>query len=385
MRKLFKRFIKNHNEYIEIKIRDYCSDKKVLIIFPHNVILRKNGVQQRFYSLIRYLNSRGFSVDLFSHTNYVDKWENIGDYNKEGIVRKIFLYDFNKIRGIIRNRDLPDFGNSTLRKVIQEIVMKENYGYVIVSYVMWANLVSDINENVKKVLMVEDFISVNHYLRYKGNYNLGRSIEDEIKRMLLFDVAIFISKSEYEFFKNVLRNVKCYWVPHFLMIDEKDIFPNINYRIKKNDLIFVGSDNPFNNEGIIWFLNSIYMKLSKDYSLIVVGGVNKYLNEYRNRYNNKNVSFIEYINDLYSLYLKSKVAICPMLSGTGLKVKIIEYLFFGLPVVSTPIGFSGMPGDYNSGCILTQDENEFKDALEHLLNNEKLYEEYSRKAREYYM
>ena len=54
------------------------------------------------------------------------------------------------------------------------------------------------------------------------------------------------------------------------------------------------------------------------------------------------VEFTGFVDDLDDLYARSRVVCCPILSGGGTRVKIIEAAAYGKPVVTTPIGAEGL-------------------------------------------
>src|SRR5690606_25740718 len=47
----------------------------------------------------------------------------------------------------------------------------------------------------------------------------------------------------------------------------------------------------------------------------------------------------------------ARVQICPILEGGGTRIKILESLAFGCPVVSTTVGAYGLPLDESCGLL----------------------------------
>lgn len=58
-----------------------------------------------------------------------------------------------------------------------------------------------------------------------------------------------------------------------------------------------------------------------------------------------NVRFTGFVKQLSDLYAKTKVAVVPILYGAGVKIKTIEAMQFGVPVVATKVGAEGL------GCV----------------------------------
>ncbi|MCH8907913.1 MAG: glycosyltransferase [Candidatus Heimdallarchaeota archaeon] len=55
----------------------------------------------------------------------------------------------------------------------------------------------------------------------------------------------------------------------------------------------------------------------------------------------RNLTAFGVVNDLKSLLNATDIAISPLTQGSGSSVKILDYLNFGLPLVSTDIGARG--------------------------------------------
>jgi len=348
--------------------------KRILIVFPHNPFLLQNGVQTRFYELIKYLTDRNYSVDILSHTNFVDKWDE--KHTNHKLSNKVCFNDFKKSKSDQTkiNSVLPDFAFASLEEQLKQLQEINKYDVLLMSYVHWANIVKDI-KNVKKYIMIEDFISMNNYERNNGKYNLGQSINEEIERINLFNKAICISKEEASFFERACKGVEFYHVPHFL----ESKFSEVN---KDTDIVFVGSDNPFNKDGMIWFLEYVMPILGNKYKIKIIGRVNEHLEKYKNIF--KNIEFINYVESLDGVYDSSKISICPLQGGTGLKIKVVESLSYGIPVVSTKYGIVGMDNKYN-GCLVVDEPQEFANEIKSILEDEQKYKNLQIEAKEYFV
>lgn len=83
---------------------------------------------------------------------------------------------------------------------------------------------------------------------------------------------------------------------------------------------------------------------------------------------------MNFVEDLSTYYYKSKIALCPMLSGTGVKVKVVEALSYGLPVVCNLRGLDGLPLKENNGCLRGDTPEEFAKHITKLLADENYYQ-----------
>ncbi len=95
-----------------------------------------------------------------------------------------------------------------------------------------------------------------------------------------------------------------------------------------------------------------------------------------------NVKYIGFVNDLHSLLSASNIAIVPLLRGGGTKMKILDYLSIGLPIVTTKKGIEGIEAEDGEHVIIVDAVNkEFVEAIEHLIENEGESKRLGRNAR----
>jgi glycosyltransferase involved in cell wall biosynthesis len=78
----------------------------------------------------------------------------------------------------------------------------------------------------------------------------------------------------------------------------------------------------------------------------------------------------------YSLF------VCPILSGSGVRVKLLEAFASGIPVVSTTIGAEGLAQADGEICGLADDPQEFADRAARLLGDRTAARELAIRARD---
>ena len=86
---------------------------------------------------------------------------------------------------------------------------------------------------------------------------------------------------------------------------------------------------------------------------------------------NENVLSLGFVYDLQVLLQVADIAIVPILAGGGTRLKILDYLSFGLPVISTEKGIEGICAENDKSAIIVKNfYSEFNNAIESLLNSE---------------
>jgi len=97
------------------------------------------------------------------------------------------------------------------------------------------------------------------------------------------------------------------------------------------------------------------------------------------------VRFEGFVPDLQALYARTRVVCCPILSGGGTRIKIIEGAMQARPIVSTPIGAEGLDFDPGRGEITLADTpSAFADGLNALFDDRPagIAQEMGRRARD---
>lgn len=79
-------------------------------------------------------------------------------------------------------------------------------------------------------------------------------------------------------------------------------------------------------------------------------------------------------DELARRYAAARVAVCPLRFGAGVKMKVVEAMNNGVPLVTTPAGAQGLPG-IEAVCDIAEDADAFAAAVIKLLDDDTLWAE----------
>jgi glycosyltransferase involved in cell wall biosynthesis len=127
-----------------------------------------------------------------------------------------------------------------------------------------------------------------------------------------------------------------------------------------------------NIEGLNWFCSQVWPLIRAKNSaaeLIVVGRGYRAEN-FPGLQQLPGVNLVGEVIDVLPHYRESGVAICPLLSGSGTRLKILEAMSAGNPVVSTAIGCEGL--QLRDGCeiLIRNEPQSFADGVVDLMGRE---------------
>ncbi|KUJ50507.1 glycosyltransferase [Chryseobacterium sp. JAH] len=363
------------------------SNKNLLFFFPENPFAKRAGNVSRAYTNLKQLKSLGLNIDLAGVEDYYISFGDSEETIDKNIIDEVFILKTkppkNKLNFIYwKYKALKKFAkknksNTLLTKYLQDqfnlIFQKKKYDYVIINYEFWTDLVRDTELNGAKIIIdTHDWMTLNEFYNHKNIDLLGSRFGEEIKNLSFYDRVITISDAEYSLFKNFLGE-KVINIPPSFPENFKDKDSE-----KKYDLLFVGSDNPFNIEAINWFIDKVLPYLPSEIKICIIGRVCSHIPE------KDNIEKYVFAENLESYYHQSKIAICPMLRGTGIKIKVVEALSFGLPVVGTEKATDGFTQKTQNGCRTSDDEKIFADIITNLLNNSSDYEKQKQEAMHFF-
>mgnify|MGYP000170982751 CR=1 FL=1 len=121
--------------------------------------------------------------------------------------------------------------------------------------------------------------------------------------------------------------------------------PDIEFSRTACRLLYVGSLGwEANRDGLIWFLRYVWPELKRshvDLTLTIIGPqAGQQLTLVAEKL--EGVELLGFVDDLEPYYERSRVFIAPIRFGSGIKVKVVNALYRGIPVSSTSIGVEGL-------------------------------------------
>ena len=266
------------------------------------------------------------------------------------------------------------FLDQTFLKKVEEI-LRDEYPVIMVEHSIYMSVVNILPKNSVKVFVeIESRFSVvqdmwNTYNRTDiyADYIVESCKRFEYSLMKAYDALILLTEADKQRIEQEVSN-KQMLVSPFPVLDRGSDKIDVN-AWQPEKLVFLGSENHFpNKDGIKWFVDQILPKLTNRKIKLCITG--NWTAETRVAYsNNDQVVFTGFVDDLNEL-MKNSICIVPIrIGGGGIRSKLLESLSFGVPVVTTALGASGILAADNKDILIRDGEAEFAAAIDWLVNN----------------
>lgn len=150
-------------------------------------------------------------------------------------------------------------------------------------------------------------------------------------------------------------------------------------------MLFLGSfRHTPNQEALDWFAKQVLPKVVEqcpDAKLVIVGSDPP--PRHSLPAHDRNVEIRGFVEDVQEPLHRYAVFVCPILTGSGVRVKLLEAFCTGIPVVSTFIGAEGLTERDGDVCLLSDDPAEFANHIVRLFEEPQAAGEMVQRAYQY--
>lgn len=355
---------------------------KTLVITAVAFFRASIGCMQRVKRMLEYLNYYLDIKVLYLGRLTTEDIELIKEMNFESIVDNTFDMEVSQeeldSQEETRTKHLEKFYNTEYKVKVKKYLSQNSFDNLMIEYITLDYLINDIQDKYTTVVDTHDLMSSRtaSYKEFDEAPSIYLdSLDEEVKILDNYDYILSIQQNEYDLLNTKVDNQKNILVPHAVDIQQQFTNPD-----KIVNIIFVSG--PANFSHIVWFIENVWRYFDEDLDirLNIYGNVCKKLQQYKDR---KNINLKGFIQSLDSLYTDADIVINPVIYGSGLKIKNVEAISNGIPLITTHEGANGIENGIGSVFLLANSIDEWIESLISLIISNKLREELSRNAIEY--
>ena len=286
---------------------------------------------------------------------------------------KAFLNLFTK-----RSYHVERFISDNFKERLIEVLDKEQFDVVQLEMLYMAPYVDDIRAHSKAMIVLRAH-NVEHKIweriaketkffakRLYINH-LARTLKEyELNALETVDGIAAITRKDAAFFRKYCSK-PIIDIPYGVYPEEFTPKSEIEGKPK---FYHIGSMNWMpNEEGIRWFVDEVLPRTVEKVPDFVYHLAGRSMPEWLTTMKNPHVDVIGEVPDAKAFVADHNVAIVPLLSGSGIRIKIIESMAMGKTVITTRVGAEGILYDEEVNIIIAENKAKMVEAIRALNEN----------------
>ena len=253
---------------------------------------------------------------------------------------------------------------STIRKYSKALVVMRAHN---VEHEIWERITHNTKSTLKKT-----------YLRH-----LTKKLKNYEQSMLSqYDLLLPITEKDHNTFRQMGFKGKAQVIP--IGMDLSNYQPNYESYKKDLSISFIGSlDWMPNTEGLKWFLDNIWKKIHRKFPSIQLHIAGRNTPEWVKNIKRDNIVVHGEVDSATEFINEHSIMVVPLLSGSGMRAKILEGMALGKVIISTSIGIEGIAAKNRGEVMLADDPEDFIEAIDWCLQQNGTLEKMGAKANQF--
>lgn len=141
--------------------------------------------------------------------------------------------------------------------------------------------------------------------------------------------------------------------------------------LRTDRLGFLGSmDWQPNQEAVRWFAQELWPSLKHNFPEVSAHFAGIHFPQSLLQLGSERLEMVGEVPDAQAFLRQHPICIVPMLSGSGIRIKLLEAMAIGLPIISTHLGAEGLPVEHGKHLLFADDAASFAVALQRLRKDE---------------
>jgi GT2 family glycosyltransferase/glycosyltransferase involved in cell wall biosynthesis len=205
---------------------------------------------------------------------------------------------------------------------------------------------------------------------------MRRIRDEELEMMRAADLVLSYNEVEHAVIASHTDGsvpvMTCPWVV--------DIPPTVPPLPGRAGLSFLGSFKHHPNaEGVTWFCRSVLPLVPEAHLTIYGAGMDDRVRALAS----DSIDPVGFVADMATAYDRHRIFVAPLLSGAGIKGKVLSALAHGIPTILTPVAAEGIGLRHGHDCLIATTPAEWAAAIARLSEDDALWTAISTAARSY--
>ncbi|OFY30722.1 MAG: hypothetical protein A2275_13015 [Bacteroidetes bacterium RIFOXYA12_FULL_35_11] len=271
------------------------------------------------------------------------------------------------------------FINDCFESALEKILQREMFDIVLLEMLYVTPYIPVIRKNSDAKIILRTH-NIEHLIWERLAYNSGflkkKYLQIISKRLKKYEIEQFskvdgiaaITALDATFIRKYERNIPLTDIPVAAEpVDDSDDSISPEYP----GLFHLGSMNWMPNfEGIKWFIYNVWPLIHLKFPGVKLYLAGRAMPDRITNLNNEHIIVIGEVPDAGKFMKSKSVMIVPLLSGGGMRVKIIEGMQYGKTIISTKIGAEGIDCEHEKNILIADTPDQFVDCIGKVIQNE---------------
>ncbi len=343
----------------------------------------KQAGQRLAYNRLSWLSNH-YTVNLITFQNESEKEDDLEKIFN--FCREFYIYPIDKMR---RLKNLIGAFNEPLHiavrndkrivNCVKDILARRNISFVWMEYEQMAYYLQWLKDT-PSVVVCHDALSQMYERKMQGKslinffYRLQfyKTKKWEKNIVSKCDAIVTLSEKDRQI---ILQTTGCSKEKCFVSFPKvtrykSDVLKN---NTEKDGICFFGAMSRDENiEAVKWFLDNIWISLKKKNQklkfYIIGSSPDENLIEYTQQYSD--VIVTGFVDNPANIMGRCFFSVAPLFHGAGVKIKVIECMEQGLPVITTQVGAEGIYAKQENGLFITNQRKEYLKFCQKLLESD---------------
>lgn len=251
---------------------------------------------------------------------------------------------------LYRKRDF-----SYCEPLAKQLIKEKSIDVVQVDFPWMMPVIEVLPENVLRVF-------VSHELRSRREDNVQRKDfdlmrEEELEYISKYDAVLTLTPVEKEYITQHMPRLTCY---ESTMGVYKETGSKFSPSLAAEKIVFLGSGNHLPNlDAIEYLCTEIWPILLKELPEARLNITGNYQDDFKDKFSAvPGIEWVGFVPDLDD-FMRNTISVVPVRLGSGIRIKILDSMRMGAPVVSTPMAAEGIACTDGKDILLGADADEF--------------------------
>ncbi|MDX6528211.1 MAG: polysaccharide biosynthesis protein PslH [Blastocatellia bacterium] len=345
------------------------------------------GAKLRNYHLARVLAERA-SVSLLAFTDHQQPSDNLEKFYDQVIaVERDSAYTLAKVvRGALGQTPLPvlNYTTDSMKQALQHLLSEQDFEIIQIESIHLMSYLEIIRKARKRPVVVCDWHNVESELMRRYSEREPRRLRrvyagrtarlmSEFERRALreFDAHVVVSQRDAERLRSVNPDARIFVIENGV---DTAFYSEVGAKDESlaRRIVFVGSmDYHANVDGAVNFGREVWPRVREHQPDLIFTIVGKDpAPEVRELTRLPGIEVTGTVDDVRPFYREAIAAIVPLNVGGGSRLKILEAMAAGVPVVSTTLGAEGLAVKHGENILIADGNEHLVAAITSVVENE---------------